>query len=75
MAVKPAVPIAIACRLLSASGTLTSQPALTRAFWAKPPQWRSPSPQPVRTTRSPGAKSGDAESSTVPEKSIPGTWG
>jgi len=34
IAVNPAVPTAIAVRVVSSSGSGTSQSALTRAFWA-----------------------------------------
>ena len=55
MAVYPAVPIDMACRSEIASGTGTSQSALTRARWLRPPQCVSPMPQPFTSTRSPGA--------------------
>ena len=55
IAVSPAVPTAIACFEESPSGSGTSQSALTRAFWAYPPQCASPTRQPVEITRSPGA--------------------
>ena len=50
MAVKPAVPIAITWAMSRPSGNGSSQSALTRARWARPPQWRSPTPQPVSRT-------------------------
>ena len=55
MAVNPAVPTAIACRVVMPAGSGTSQSARTRAFSAKPPHCASPTRQPVRITRSPGA--------------------
>jgi hypothetical protein len=48
----------IAWRALSASGRATSQSPLTQASVARPPQWFSPTPQPVRITAWPGTKRG-----------------
>jgi hypothetical protein len=75
MAVSPAVPIIIACRVLSVEGSLTSQSPFTRARSANPPDQPSPTPHPVRTTRSPGRRASDVDRSTVPAKSIPGMIG
>src|SRR3546814_7474942 len=40
-----------------------------------PPQWLSPTPQPLRTTRSPTFHCGLSLASTTPAKSMPGTIG
>ena len=72
---KPAVPIAIACRGVNAAGTGTSQSGSSRARWASPPQCRSPIPQPLTSTVSPVATSGSADSVTVPARSMPATIG
>ena len=61
--------------MLTPFGRGSSQSALTRARWARPPQWRSPTPQPVSSTAWPGAKRGSDEDATVPAKSMPGTKG
>ncbi len=50
MAVKPAVPMAMACRGLMPSGSFTSHSDLARARAEKPPDQVSPTPQPVRIT-------------------------
>jgi hypothetical protein len=75
MAVYPAVPMAIACRAEKLAGSGTSHSPLTRASSARPPQCVSPTPQPLRTTRSPTFQAAFAVSVTVPAKSIPGTIG
>ena len=72
---KPAVPIAIACRGVNASGTGTSQSGSTRARCASPPQCRSPIPQPLTSTASPAPNAGSADSVTVPARSMPATIG
>ena len=48
IAVKPAVPMAMACRVEISAGSGTSQSASTRARSAKPPQWTSPTRHPVK---------------------------
>ena len=75
IAVYPAVPIAKACLAVKPFGNGISQSALTLACWAKPPQWPSPTPQPLSKTASPTLNSGEVLSSTSPAKSIPGTIG
>ena len=65
----------IAVKGLMPLGKGTNQSALMRWRCAKPPQWRSPTPQPVRTTASPALKRGLLDSITVPAESMPGTMG
>jgi hypothetical protein len=74
-AVKPAVPIVIACRVEKGSGSASSQSDFKRAFCARPPQCVSPRPQPVTTMRSPGFHCGLSLASTTPARSMPGTIG
>jgi hypothetical protein len=50
IAVKPAVPIAIACAALKPGGRCISHSALTRAFSAYPPHCTSPTRHPVKMT-------------------------
>ncbi|MNP54482.1 hypothetical protein D3C76_1490400 [compost metagenome] len=47
------VPIAMAWRGLKAAGSGISQSPFRRAFCARPPQWVSPTPQPLSSTESP----------------------
>jgi hypothetical protein len=67
--------MAMAWRSLSGAGTGSSQSALTRARWARPPLWLSPTPQPFSSTWSPGLKRASSLASTVPAKSMPATSG
>ncbi|KEH11980.1 hypothetical protein GY15_24055 [Delftia sp. 670] len=67
--------MAMASRALKASGRRISQSPFTRACWASPPQWVSPTPQPLSSTASPGWKRASSLSSTVPARSMPGTMG
>ena len=75
IAVKPAVPIAMASSSPRPAGSGTSQSDFTRAFCAKPPRCPSPTPKPVSTTLSPGLNSGEEDFSTTPAKSMPGISG
>ena len=74
-AVNPAVPTAIAWRVVKGGSTSSSHFDSSRAFCERPPQDDSPSPHPVTTTRSPGFQSGLRLASTTPARSIPGTIG
>ena len=69
------MPIAIACRAVNSAGSGISQSPLSRARWARPPQWVSPTPQPLSTTRSPAFQSAWLLSVTTPARSMPGTIG
>ena len=69
------MPIAIAWRAVNAAGSGISQSPFSRAFWARPPQCFSPTPQPLRTTLSPALKSAFELSVTTPARSMPGTIG
>ncbi len=75
IAVKPAVPMVIASRVVMPSGRRTSQSPRRRAFCARQPQWLSPTPQPFRIARSPGFQSGWALSSITPAPSMPAIIG
>jgi len=75
VAVNPAVPMAMDSRAVMPRGSFTSQSPFTRAFCARPPQWFSPTPQPMRMAASPGLKSGCELFSTVPAASMPATIG
>ncbi len=67
--------MAIACSGENSGGRRTSQSPSTRAIPARPPQWASPTPHPLRITVSPAAQSRWVDSTTVPAKSMPGTIG
>jgi hypothetical protein len=69
------VPIAADCRSVMVFGRGTSHSLFTRTFWPSPPQWLSPSPQPLRITSSPGFHAGLALDSTTPDASMPATIG
>ena len=65
----------VAARLVIVAGVFTSHSDFTRARSEKPPDQPSPTPQPVRITRSPASKSDESERRTTPAKSMPGTIG
>ena len=71
----PAVPCPIACAALIPAGSGTSHSARTRAFCANPPQYFSPTSQPVKIDLIARLPEGERDSSTVPAKSMPGTIG
>jgi hypothetical protein len=67
--------MAMAWRVLKPAGKATSQSPLTRARCASPPEWVSPTPQPLSTTWSPAFQAAWLLDSTVPAKSMPATSG
>ena len=74
-AVKPAVPRIMLVRASSPSGIGTAHPAGIRIFWPNPPGVFMPRSKPMAMTASPGAKSLDDDSTTVPAASMPGVCG
>jgi hypothetical protein len=67
--------MAMAWRAVSPAGSGCSQSAFSRARWARPPEWLSPTPQPFSSTASPGLKRASSLASTVPARSMPATRG